>query len=139
MTSAISISLLILASTMIGQYKFFVKPFLMKPLLTFAPRRAQRTTSRISSSTSPLQSSESLISFKNTQSKVFIDEVRVIHDTTALLALLEIHDFKVDIWFCTEKKIKVLFLYCKVAQYHFHKRVYLRIKKIKRNSITEVS
>ena len=49
-----------------------------------------------------------LVGYKNTQKAVPIDRKMVVESTSLLLDILGVPDFKVDVWLCSESKIKQL-------------------------------
>jgi len=48
------------------------------------------------------------VGFRNTQKKIPIDKAKVIQFTQDIKDILSVSDFAVDVWFCTEAKIKEL-------------------------------
>lgn len=53
-------------------------------------------------------SSLQLIGYKNTQKKVDLNKEYLVQSTSILLSILNVPEFKVDIWFCSESKIRQL-------------------------------
>ena len=49
-----------------------------------------------------------LIGYKNTQKKVALDKEEIMNATSILMSILYVQDFQVDIWFCSEAKIREL-------------------------------
>ena len=52
--------------------------------------------------------SKNLISVKNTQKNVSINKNQIIQSTFKILEILNVSDFNLDIWFCSEAKIREL-------------------------------
>jgi ssRNA-specific RNase YbeY (16S rRNA maturation enzyme) len=48
------------------------------------------------------------IGFRNTQKKIPIDKAEVIKQVKLIKDILQVSEFHVDIWFCTESKIREL-------------------------------
>ena len=49
-----------------------------------------------------------IVGYKNTQRNVPVDKIVVLECTSTLLNILNVSDFRVDIWFCSESKIRHL-------------------------------
>lgn len=62
-------------------------------------RRAMRAT---------MSTNYDTIGYRNTQKKVIIDKVEVLRCTNMIKDILNVSEFHVDLWFCTETKIREL-------------------------------
>ena len=47
-----------------------------------------------------------LVGYKNTQKNILLDRDVLVKSTSMLMGILGVSDFKVDIWFCSESKIR---------------------------------
>ena len=72
------------------------------------PLRAAPAASRASLATPDPVQSESLIRIKNTHRKYPIDTVKVRAQVASIQAILGVADFQVDVWFCSDSKIREL-------------------------------
>ena len=49
---------------------------------------------------------DGMVTVKNSQRKIPIDKNSIVDSCKRIMKILDIEDYKVDVWFCSEQKIR---------------------------------